>query len=257
VSFTREREVALEAAQAAGRIIAAHYDAMLTTFEAKDDGSPVSRADLEASAAIDAILGAAFPDDFVLTEERPDDVARLSRERVWIVDPLDGTRDFLQRTGDFCVHVGLAVRGRPTVGVVHHVVSASSAWAVAGEGAYLGDRRLRVSDENQLGRFRVGVSKTSCPPSLRDLFGERAHPSGASVKYLALARGELDAIVTMTPGEKEWDTLAPELVVVESGGKVTDLDGRALAYNQSDLGRRRGVVVSNGNCHHELLALLR
>jgi 3'-phosphoadenosine 5'-phosphosulfate (PAPS) 3'-phosphatase len=214
----------------------------------------VTRADLEASAAIEAILRAAFREDVVLSEEGTDDPARLAADRVWIVDPLDGTRDFLQRTGDFCVHVGLAFRGKPVVGVVRHVVTESSAHAVVGQGAWQDGERLAVSTRTTADR--VGVSRTSCPPWLAAALGDRARPSGASVKYLALARGELDGIVTVTPGEKEWDTLAPEIVVSEAGGRVTGGDGAPLLYNQRDLVRRAGVVVSNGRCHDELVGMV-
>src|SRR6185503_16332816 len=198
--------------------------------------------------------GDAFPTDAILGEEGPDDPARLGRERVWIVDPLDGTRDFLARTGDFCVHVALAFRGRPVGGVVRHEVPELSAHAVVGQGAWIGQTRLAVS--TSASAARVGVSRQSCPPPLAAALGDRARPSGASVKYLALARGELDGILTLTPGEKEWDTCAPELVVLEAGGRVTGGDGRAFAYNQRDLGRPTGIVASNGLCHDELLSLV-
>src|SRR5262245_47761410 len=115
--YERELAIAEEAARRAGEIILRHYAAPSVDHELKDDGSPVSRADREADAAIADTLRSAFPDDVLLSEEQPDPLERRGARRVWIVDPLDGTRDFLGRTGDFCVHVALAVEGRPAAAV--------------------------------------------------------------------------------------------------------------------------------------------
>src|SRR5215471_436617 len=96
-----------------------HYANVGIEVQTKPDRSPVTAADLEANAVIVDGLRAAFPGDAVLSEESADDGARLGNRRVWIVDPLDGTRDFVARTGDFCVHVGLAVGGEAVLGVVY------------------------------------------------------------------------------------------------------------------------------------------
>src|SRR5688572_15597896 len=109
--FRDELSVALAAAHAAGDIIRGHYQRGPVEPTAKPDGTPVTQADLEANQAIVAALRAAFPGDGVLAEETADDRSRLAHERVWIVDPIDGTRDFVQRSGQFAVHVALAVRG--------------------------------------------------------------------------------------------------------------------------------------------------
>jgi 3'(2'),5'-bisphosphate nucleotidase len=265
-AFERELAVAQEAARQAAAIIARHYAAAAGTFRSKDDGSPVTAADLEANAAITATLSAAFPEDALLCEEAPDDGSRLHRSRVWIVDPLDGTRDFLARTGDFTVNIGLVVDGRPVVTVVHQPGQGALYHAARGAGSFRqrdgASVRLGVSGTGALSQVRVGISRHNAPPALlrcleaHDLVA-RTVRLGASSKYLALAAGELDALVTLTTGEKEWDTCAPELIVAEAGGLVTDVDGRPLAYNQRDIGRRRGIVASNGRCHAELLALVR
>src|SRR5947209_10635416 len=109
-----------------------HYVRPEIEVSTKADKSPFTAADLEANAAIIRALSAAFPDDAILTEETPDDPARLTKRRVWIIDPLDGTRDFVARTGDFCVHIGLAVATEAVLGVVFQPVPASLAYAVRG-----------------------------------------------------------------------------------------------------------------------------
>lgn len=263
--YERELAVAEGAARLAAAAILRHYVRTEVSFASKDDGSPVSEADLEANRLIAAELSAAFPDDALLTEESPDDGRRLQTTRVWIVDPLDGTRGFLARTDDFCVHVALAVGGIPMVAVVLHPVSGTLCRARLGAGAFRvqGDRetRLQVSSEDDLSLFRLGVSRHNARPSLlrwldQQGFAARVQRTGASLKYLALAAGEIDGVVTSTGGEKEWDTCAPELIVREAGGTVTDGDGRPLRYNQPDIGRPRGIVASNGRRHADLLALV-
>jgi 3'(2'),5'-bisphosphate nucleotidase len=258
-----ELAAAEEAAGRAAAVIMAHYRGGQTRFEHKPDGSPVSAVDREADAAITACLQARFPEDAVLSEESPDSSGRLSRARVWIVDPLDGTRGFLARTDDFCVHVALAIGGVPVVAVVVRPVAGVTYRAVAGQGAErVADgraTRLAVSDRAALGELRLGISRHNAPPALLawlDAQGlsARALRTGASTKYMALAEGTLDGVVTITGGEKEWDTCAPELVVREAGGVVTDGDGRPLRYNQPGIDRPRGIVASNGVSHAALLA---
>ena len=261
-ALDQELTVAEEAARRAGAIILRHYHQGDTPFQRKADGSPVSHVDLEADAAITACLNQAFPDDAILSEESPDQGQRLGRSRVWIVDPLDGTRGFLARTDDFCVHVALAIDGDPAVAVVYRPVPGVSYRAVAGQGAFrvLGTdhQRLRVSTADQLDQLRLGISRHNAPPPLlawldEHRLTERALRTGASTKYTALAEGALDGVVTVTRGEKEWDTCAPELIVREAGGTVTDGDGRPLGYNRPQVDRIRGIVASNGVCHRTLL----
>lgn len=257
----------MAAAREAGRVILRHYGAAGgVAVETKSDSSPVTIADREADAVILSQLVAAYPDDGFLSEEAPDDRARLAKSRVWIIDPLDGTRDFVARTGDFCVHVGLSVDGIACVGVVHHPVSGATFLAARGAGAFVeadGVRtRLGVSEVAEAGAARLGVSRLNLNGDLARALAaaglkKQAIAMGASVKLMAVARGTLDAVVTFSAAEMEWDTCAPEVIVTEAGGAFTDLDGRALRYNQVQLAHVRGSVASNGACHAALLGLLR
>jgi 3'(2'),5'-bisphosphate nucleotidase len=263
--FDREVREACAAAQAAAAIILRHYAAGGIAVETKADESPVTAADRDANTVIVDHLRAAFPDDGILSEELPDDGQRLAKSRVWIIDPLDGTRDFVSRTGDFAVHVALAVDGAAVVGVVAQPVTASLYHAVTGGGAFVtrdgASESLHVSDVATLARLRIGVSRTN----LSALVGAalksgglegNAVAMGASIKYMAVARGTLDAAVNLSSGECEWDTCAPEVIVREAGGRVTDADGRGFLYNQPNPSHRRGSIVSNGRCHAPLAALV-
>jgi len=271
VDYARELDAARRAARLAGAVILRHYHGAGVRVQTKPDQSPVTEADLDANRIIVDLLRAEFPDDAILSEELPDGPERLERPRVWIVDPLDGTRDFVARTDQFCVHVGLAVDGVAVVGAVYQPVAGRLYAARAGGGAQVEEevpggageaRALHTSAVADPAELRAGVSRLNASGRLGACLaatglGGRAVAMGASVKYMALARGELDLVINLSPGEQEWDTCAPEVVMREAGGVLTDGDGRAFLYNQRDTSHRRGSLASNGACHPALLELLR
>jgi 3'(2'),5'-bisphosphate nucleotidase len=263
--YERELAVAKAAAREAGAIIMRHYDRPEIAVNTKADKSPVTAADLEANAAIIRALAAAFPDDAILTEETPDDRARLAKSRVWIIDPLDGTRDFVARTGDFCVHIGLSVDTEAVLGVVYQPTVDSLAFAVKGGGAFEersgGTNALHASSLSAPGQIRIGVSRLNLDDGLSKCLAaagmsDRAVRLGASVKHIALARGDLDAVLNLSPSEQEWDTCAPEVIMREAGCTVTNGDGVPFRYNQPDLFRPRGSAASNGHCHKLVLRVM-
>ncbi len=266
MSLAHELEIARGAARAAGEAILAHYRADDAPPDDKDDGSPITVADREANDIILAQLTAAFPRDGILSEESADTEARLGCERVWIVDPLDGTRDFVARTGDFAVHVGLAIGGRAVLGAVYKPVGAVLYEAVAGGGAFRtaagGPREpIRASTRADVDALRVGVTRTSVNPRLQAFLdsagmADRVVHMGASIKFMAIAAGELDVSVCLRPVEKEWDTCAPEVILREAGATITDLAGAPFEYNKPDVLHRGGVLASNGPCHAALVDLV-
>ncbi len=257
LALQRELDLARNAALNAGEILRRHYAQGSVQVREKDDASPVTTADLEANEILVRLLCAAFPDDAVVSEEAPDDGARASRARVWFVDPLDGTRDFVGRTGDFAVHIGLCIDGTPRLGVVYVPVADEMYWACAGQGAAYrgaaGERSLRVSPVSALTDFRVAIGRTHVPPNVQRFLDARGSNGqirrvGASVKLMALARGDLELCLWLHAAEKAWDTCAPEVIVREAGGAMTDVDGNRLVYGEG-LRHLRGVVASNGHNH--------
>ncbi len=258
----RELSVARRAARAAGLAIRRRYDEAATTTRDKDDGSPVTDADLEANQILLDELRAAFPDDAILSEEGGSSNDRLHSSRVWIIDPLDGTRDFVGRSGDFSVHVGLAVDGEAVVGAVYLPVTERTFWAAAGGGAFCDGAAIAVSTTDRLASFRLATTRFAPAAELTafidDVWAPRAiERVGASVKMMSVASGDLEVALWLTDREQEWDTCAPEVIIREAGGTITDLDGRPLRYNRPDPRHPRGVLVSNGRLHAELLELAR
>lgn len=263
--FERERAVAREAALAAARVVFDKYEhGAAVEWKAEDD--PVTEADRAANDLILGLLRERFPGDAILSEESHDDLGRLEAERVWIVDPLDGTKDFVGRTGEFAVMVGLAVRGEPVVGAVCQPLGMRLFHASRGRGALLEEpgaapRALRVSRTADPAAMRLVVTRSHRYKQIDDivrLLGiTREHPLGSvGLKASALATAAADLYVHYAPGTKEWDTCAPGLILAEAGGAMTDAFGRPLPYNRRDVRRRRGVLASNGAIHDRLVALL-
>jgi 3'(2'), 5'-bisphosphate nucleotidase len=264
-NFDREQQVACQAARDAGRVIQGYYGNPELVVDTKSDASPVTAADKAADALILDRLRTAFPGDAFLTEESPEDASRFGKSRVWIVDPLDGTRDFIAQTGDFSVHIGLCVEGQAVLGVVYQPIRQALYHACRSGGAFLESSgvstQIHTSTRQEPGELRVGISRLNPDEGLGKCLAAsglapRAVAMGASVKHMALARGDLDAVLNLSPAEQEWDTCAPEVILVEAGCTVSDGDGHPLRYNQKDLFRRRGSVASNGLCHPLMIRVM-
>jgi 3'(2'), 5'-bisphosphate nucleotidase len=264
-----DRQAALVAARGAalavGALLRPHAGRTHHTTS-KGDGSPVTDLDLEADRIIQRHLHRAFPADPILSEESSESPAPVAGGRLWLVDPLDGTRDFAAGSPEFAVHLALVVSGRPVVAVVHQPATGALFEAVAGEGAFRsvggGPEPIAVSERAMLETLRVGVSRRSPGERLSRLLaqspiGRHAVPQGASLKLTAVAAGELDATLCLHDGEREWDSCAPGLIITEAGGRITDVDCRELVYDGSDPVHHRGIVTSNGRCHEALCALAR
>ncbi len=257
-----ELATACEASLAAGAIIRDYYRRDDLAPRLKADKSPLTDADLAANRVILDLIRTRFPDDGILSEETTDDLARLTRERVWIIDPLDGTRDFVRRTDDFAVLIGLAIAGKPSLGVVYAPVADTLYHARIGGGAFMVERgvesRLSTSMTTDIASFRIGVTRFNVNPNLQrfiDNSGLAANITriGASIKMMALARGDIELTLCLNADEKEWDTCAPEVIIREAGGMVSDTSGGQFVYNKPDVRHLRGILMSNNTDHADLV----
>lgn len=241
---------ACDAARAAGRAGMRFYGNAQVVE--KEGGSPVTEADHAANRVIVGALAAAFPGDAILSEESADSAARLSAERVWIVDPLDGTREFLAQNGEFAVMIGLAVGGRAVLGVVYQPADDVLFFAAEGRGAWVrrgGDTApLRCGAPSDGAGLRLVGSRSHPDPLLvrmQEALGiTDVRPSGSvGVKCGLIALGQRDLYVHPVPYLKEWDTCAPEAILREAGGEVTDCHGEPLRYNKPDPRQPHGIVA--------------
>jgi len=242
---------AIEAARAAGEIAMRYYRG---GFEVtiKPDQTPVTEADREAERAIIAILERAFPDHGFLGEEFG---ARGDATTRWIIDPIDGTKNFVRHVPVWAVLIALEERGEVTTGVVHNPVSGDLYWARRGEGAFLNGERLRVSDGTDFeaatllhSSLRLWRATPHWDGFVRlvDATG-RQRGFGDYLGYGLVAEGKAELYVEVDL--KPWDVAAVQILVEEAGGRVTDFTGRPNIYD----GR---VLASNGHLHAEALRLL-
>lgn len=216
-----DHTLAAHLAREAGRILLAVRDSR------RHHGSELGRAgDAEANAMLVAALRELRPDDGLLSEEEKDDRARLHKARCWIVDPLDGTREYSEGRSDWAVHVALAVDGRPVAGAV--------ALPALGEVLDTGSPRPLQA---LAARPRMVVSRTRPPRKAEDVaaaIGAQLVPMGsAGAKAMAVVRGEAE-IYLHTGGQHEWDNCAPAAVALAHGLHVSRIDGSPLVYNRAD-----------------------
>lgn len=196
---------------------------------AKEDGSPVCDVDFDVDRFLRARLMALLPEAGWLSEESADHPDRLTRERVWIVDPIDGTRDYVRGRRGWCVSVALVERGRPVIGVLDAPARGEVWRAAAGQHATLDGAAVRVSDRTELRGARVPID--ALPKPDRDLFVAVDKPNSIALRIAMVAGGWADLVATQRWGA-EWDVAAAALIAGEAGAIVTDAFGQPLAFNQ-------------------------
>jgi 3'(2'), 5'-bisphosphate nucleotidase len=264
-AFARELGAAEEIAGEAARLVRTFHGTDLAV-DTKAGNEPVTEADRAANALIVDRLRAAFPDDAILSEELPDDGARMGHARVWMVDPIDGTSDFILGESGFVVMIGLAVDGRPRVGAVAQPLSGRVYGGVVGEGAWRTDpdgtrTRLRTSTLAGPPGIRLVASKTHRTPrvdAVKRALGitDELNVGSVGLKIGLVSEAERDLYVYTGGRTKIWDTCGPEAILLAAGGRMTDLDGAPLVYDGPELYNRRGIVASNGPLHDFVIAAL-
>lgn len=258
-----ELETATELALQAGKLILKHYD---TDFAAEEKlgadsySEPVTIADREASRLIVDGLANEFVDDAILSEEEPDDVERrIVTNRVWIVDPLDGTAGFVKKDGDFSVQIGLAIDGKAMLGVVYQPFHDRLLYAVKGGGAFLREKNheavtLCTSEHTSIKDLKLAMSRNHASPRMKRViehfgFSEIIRRGSVGLKVGLIAEQVCDIYIHPSPRTKLWDTCAPQIILEEAGGKFTDLFGGEIRYNRVDLQNHDGILASNGPVH--------
>ena len=234
MAYERELEVALEAAREAGAILLHHYEKGTEVWEKSKD-NPLTLADLESDRAIAKRLGEAFPDDALLSEETVADPAHTRNPRAWIVDPMDGTKEFTQKIPEFGVSIALAEQGEPVVGVIFNPVQNVAVWANQGGGTWREGESVRVSNCANLAdavviASRTEISRNKFAPH-EGWFRELRPVGSIAWKLACIASAEGDLNVSLAP-KNEWDVCAGDVLVREAGGIYAAFDGSKRRYNQ-------------------------
>lgn len=267
----KELETAITLARTAGKRILEFY-ALEIIAESKvgvdNFSEPVTIADKTASRIIVEGLEKAFPEDAILSEEEKDDKkTRLNAAKVWMIDPIDGTWGFIKKDGDFCVQIGLTEAGEAVLGVVFMPVHDELFYAVKGAGAFLvksggTPERLHVSDLTDFTRMNLASSRNHRSPKMHRVierfgFAREIQRGSVGLKVGLIARREADLYIHLSPRTKFWDSCAPQIILEEAGGRMTDLFGAPLRYDLHDVQNHNGILASNGAAHDDLAARLK
>ena len=266
--YERELRVALELAREAGAAILDFYEGPLDVQQksSADDLEPVTQADRIANELIVSRLAQEFPNDGILAEESIDTEHRLEKSRAWMVDPLDGTNGFIDGNGDFAVQIGLAEDGDCVVGVVYQPLTGVLYRAVRGQGTWIErpdcePERAQVSDQRDVTKMRLAASRSHRSSRMNKVVNilgvkEEVRRGSVGIKVGLIVERQCDLYVHLSPRTKQWDTCAPQLILTEAGGQMTDLFGHPLHYNVLEVQNRNGLVASNGAAHGQLIETL-
>jgi 3'(2'), 5'-bisphosphate nucleotidase len=253
----KELAIAKKLALQAGSILMEYYEQSFTV-DWKAPGDPVTAADRKASQLIVKNLGSEFPGHAVLSEEEPVNFERLQESHVWMVDPMDGTREFIEHRGEFAVQIGLVVEGTPVVGVVYQPTTQKLYYAAKGMGAFLeatgSPKPLHVSEEATASQMTIAVSRSHRSARVEAIREQLHIPNVLSTGSVGLKVGAicegLAHLYVHTGGRTfVWDTCGPEAILREAGGRMTDVSDQPLRYDGRELQNLNGLIASNVAIH--------
>jgi 3'(2'), 5'-bisphosphate nucleotidase len=261
----REVTEAIRIARGAGEILMEVYATDFSVaYKAKSD--PVTEADTRANAYIVDELRKSFPNDGIVAEESDDQSDALGASRCWYVDPVDGTKEFVARNGEFSVMLGLAIDGEARVGVVFQPVTDKLYAGVVGHGATLeqrGDRRwIRVSETSDPSQLRLVVSRSHRNRAVGRVVDELGITNEAQIGSVGLKAGLIaeraaDLYVHISDKSSAWDACGPEAVLRAAGGRFTDLAGEPYHYGGTDMRNRSGILACNAAAYDAVLPVAR
>lgn len=255
-----ELEAAKTLAIRGGAILLKHYPQPEVRWKGR--GNPVTEADRFASGFLVDRLSRLFPKHGILSEEEPDDLTRLSKSRVWIIDPLDGTMEFIHHQDEFAVMIGMSVEGTASLGVVYQPTTGKLYYAESGSGAFLTENRntrlLRVSPESDPLAMTVALSRSHHSSDI-DLIQRQlginttVRLGSIGLKVGLICESRAHVYLHTSRHTSQWDTCAPDIILHEAGGRMTDLRNAPLRYNVSEPRNLHGVVASNGTIHDRIV----
>jgi myo-inositol-1(or 4)-monophosphatase len=239
--------LAKDAAIEAGNVILKYYKA---DYEIKDKGyhNPVTTADFAADSCLKEILTTARLDYGWLSEETVDSPKRLNKDRVWVVDPLDGTKEFVEGVPHFVVSVALVEQGEPIIGVLFNPVTKETFTAAKGEGAFFNDEPIHCATKEDVGDMVILNSRSETRrglwSSFDGTFGELRAIGSVAYKLGLTAAGKADIFASLRP-KNEWDICAGNCIINEAGGKLIDLKGNGVIFNQEKTLITPGLIAGD------------
>ena len=267
MAYDLELQTALDAARLAAKLVLDEYQRFQIIPDAP--ASISTEADRQAQETILSHLRRAFPNDALCAEETTPTLANAARtgERLWIVDPIDGTRGFARKNGEFSVMVAFVDHGRPAVGVVLEPAHGRLTYAALGKGCWRQDgadtapTMCRVSSVTDLAKASLVQSHSKNPavptPPVRSIQPARVVETySAGIKLALVARGDVDLYVNTYSAFHDWDACAGHILVTEAGGTATGLRDEELRYGLPGAWQKTGLLASNGELHAAAVAAI-
>lgn len=246
--FNEELIAAKVAARNAGKILIKYFKSEDNEVKMKGINNPVTVADKEADKYLYDFLMGEFPYDGWLSEETVDTQERLNKNRVWIVDPLDGTKEFILGIPHFSVSIAMVYDGHPVVGVIYNPVTDEMFSCQKGKGVYLNGQKVNASQTTNLSNASITVSRSEVKRNewepYRNNF-KSIHPIGSVAYKLALiSSGNYDIFTTIAP-KNEWDICAGNCLVSEAGGVLKTINNKKIIYNQKKTLVTDTIIATN------------
>ena len=221
--------------------------------EIKDDNSPVTLADKTADKIIREYLKKCYPTYAFLTEESEDDKSRLENDLVWIVDPVDGTKDFVAKDGGFTTNIALAYKHEVVVGVITAPATGDIYFASKDNGAYkiINGVKSKMHVNDKLENLTCLCSVFHTTEGEKEMFKKHKdkitniEKAGSALKACRIADGTAEISYRLSAGTKEWDTAASQIIIEEAGGVMVEPDGKRITYNREDVYNRKGYIICN------------
>ena len=253
------KKTALRAAREAGKVILNYYSKNVNAVNKGNTYNLVTKADIASEKKIISIIKDKFPGHSILTEESGEEIHKS--DYCWIIDPLDGTNNFYHKFPMFCVSIALYKKGNPLIGVVFDPLKNELFYAGKNEGAFLNNKKIRVSNANTLKKsllalgfyYERGSLMRKSLGQMKSFFYENVHgirragSAALDLCYTACGRFEGYWELKLNP----WDYAAGSLIVTEAGGKVTDIQGKKYNLMMGN------IVASNGKIHRDMIRILR
>jgi 3'(2'), 5'-bisphosphate nucleotidase len=263
----RELVEAVKLAREAGEILREIYATDFAVRDKAADGAendPVTEADTRVNQFLVSRLHEAFPSDTIVAEESAND-GKPGASRCWYVDPLDGTKEFIAKNGEFSVMIGLAVDGEARLGVVYQPTTGKLYRGVVGDGGFyeIGDKtyQLKVSDQADPSKLRLVVSRSHRPAGTDELkaalgLNEEIPCGSVGLKVGLIGERRADLYVHFSDKTHAWDACAPDAILRAAGGTFVDLTGRSLEYTGADVQNRKGLLATNRKSYEKTLGII-
>ncbi|MBT5077912.1 MAG: 3'(2'),5'-bisphosphate nucleotidase CysQ [Candidatus Marinimicrobia bacterium] len=248
---------ATTAAYEAGDIIHSFF---LSEYEVKmkGKGNPVTEADIAADDILKKMLISEFPEYGWLSEETRDTPHRLTKKRVWVVDPIDGTKEFVEGIPNFVVSIGLVENGIPILGVIHNPINKDTYTAISGGGVFFNGNQTSISDKTEFSLISILNSRSETRQGLWESytphFKELIPIGSIALKLAMVAAHQTDMVASLKP-KNEWDICAGHCLINEAGGKLLTIEGKGITYNNADTLITPGLVAGNESVVNSFIKL--